>query len=232
MSRKHKKRRWFDWHGTGFKDITGLYKPKPDNPLWDSKEITFTEDNTMDGGTLVVPTDIWLKWQYINAKMGNKEWGAVFDVKDGAVSNLRIPKQEVTGGSCIFLEDIGGNGHVHSHHSMGAFNSGTDDHSTRNMFDYAIVLSGYDYVCYKRLKVSETAYKWIPVKLILPEIPTIDLSNIQEKKWENTQHNQCYIRGYDEPYGHSSSYAICRNCKDACMNCNLFKGNNRYNYYD
>jgi hypothetical protein len=207
MSRKHKK-----WRSV-------VYEPKPDNILWKAEEVKFEDDKTTVAEKVTVPLEIWLQWQYVNSKMGHLEWGGVFDIKNGMVSNFRIPKQSVTGGSCVFDEDIGGNGHVHSHHSMGAFNSGTDDHSTRNMFDYAVVLSGYDYVMTKRVKVSEGNYKWTPVEIITPEMPKVDISNITEKKITYTatkwHGGGDYYGGWDGSlYDNSVNHSPCRQCTE------------------
>ena len=42
---------------------------------------------------LNIPWNIWSQWMYISQRMGEKEWGAVFWVKDNAISSFKIPKQ-------------------------------------------------------------------------------------------------------------------------------------------
>ena len=69
--------------------------------------------------TLKIPWNIWSQWLYISQCMGDKEWGAVFWVKDNTITGFKIPKQEVGSVDCEFKEELGGDGIIHSHHDMG-----------------------------------------------------------------------------------------------------------------
>jgi len=135
--------------------------------------------------TLNIPWSIWSQWLHISRQMGNKEWGAVFWIKDNAITAFKIPLQEVSSADCEFKEELGGDGMVHSHHNMGAFHSSQDDHHARNLYDYSIVLSnaqGYEATMKKKLPCGGFGYA--KVELRLTESPDIDLSKISEKKHE------------------------------------------------
>lgn len=143
---------------------------------------------------LTVPWEIWQKWLAISSSMKNLEWGAVYDViplNEGKeprditgymINAFRVPKQVVSGGSCHFEEDLGGNGVVHSHHSMGAFHSAQDDAATRNLFDWSIVLSDKGYEACMRVKMKCGDYTYIPVTLNFTDIPEVKIDNIKEIK--------------------------------------------------
>jgi hypothetical protein len=74
-------------------------------------------------------------------KYESKEWGAVFTVRDGVVTELLIPKQIVSGSAVEFLEELGGNGCIHSHNNMDAFWSTTDNTTFRDRYEYSIVIN-------------------------------------------------------------------------------------------
>ena len=130
---------------------------------------------------LKIPFLVWSQWIYISQKMGDKEWGGVFWVKDNAISHFKIPKQEVTSVECEFKEEIGGNGIVHSHHDMGASHSPQDDRHARNLYDYSIVLSNRaGYEATKRIKLPCGGLGYVKIELHLVNCPDIDLSKIRE----------------------------------------------------
>lgn len=129
--------------------------------------------------------EIWSQWMYLCQRMGGKEWGAVFWVKDNTITHFKIPKQEVNSTECEFKEELGGDGMVHSHHNMEAFHSFQDDHHARNLYEYSIVLSNAKgYEATKRIKLPCEGFGYVKVELYLIGCPAMDLSKISEKKHE------------------------------------------------
>ena len=131
--------------------------------------------------TLTIPFDIWSQWLYISSKMGGTEWGGIFSVKDGVLTNFKIPKQEVSSALCEFKEDLGGNGIVHSHHNMGAFHSHQDDTQSRNLYTYSIVLSNSGYTATMKKKLPCDGFGYVAMNIILSNLPDIDFNKITEK---------------------------------------------------
>jgi len=135
--------------------------------------------------TLNIPWVIWSQWLHISRQMGNKEWGAVFWIKDNCIIDFKIPLQEVSSAECEFKEELGGDGMVHSHHNMGAFHSSQDDHHARNLYKFSIVLSNTSgYEATMRTKLPCGGFGYVKVELCLTEYPEIDISKISEKKNE------------------------------------------------
>lgn len=147
---------------------------------------------------IYVPWKIWSEWRWIMQKMGNKEWGAVYDVKQqkvardeekktvqmgAVVMEYRIPRQTVSSGETEFNEDLGGNGIVHSHHSMGAFHSAQDDKQSRNLYEWSIVLANDAIECTKREKLPCGGFGYLKATVYLLGCPDIDLSRITEKTY-------------------------------------------------
>jgi|GEM_PF-1089235 len=133
---------------------------------------------------LNIPWSIYSQWLYISQCMGAKEWGAIFWIKDNAITGFKIPKQQVGSTECEFSEDLGGDGIVHSHHDMGAFHSSQDDHHARNLYVYSIVLSnqkGYDAT--KRVKLPCKGFGYMKVGLQVVGLPAgIELDKISIKE--------------------------------------------------
>jgi hypothetical protein len=132
---------------------------------------------------LRIPWDIWAQWLYISQCMDDKEWGAVFKVKDNAITSYKIPEQEVSGSECEFKEELGGDGIIHSHHTMGAFHSRKDDAHARNLYTYSIVISNTGSICTKRVKLPCGGYGYKDTKLILIGVPDIDMTKIKESTY-------------------------------------------------
>jgi hypothetical protein len=131
---------------------------------------------------LKIPWNIWSQWLYVSQYMSNKEWGAVFWVKEDAITEFKLPKQRVSSTECEFEEDLGGDGIVHSHHDMGAFHSSQDDHHARNLYEYSIVISNSrGYSATRRKKLPCNGFGYVRVELHLIGCPEIDLSKIAEK---------------------------------------------------
>lgn len=132
--------------------------------------------------TLKIPWSIFSQWLYISQHMASKEWGAVFWVKDNAITEFKIPKQQVGSAECEFAEDLGGDGIIHSHHDMGAFHSSQDDHHARNLYEYSIVISNSKgYAATRRKKLPCNGFGYVKVELHLIGCPEIELSKITEK---------------------------------------------------
>lgn len=195
-------------------------------------ECGFCEDK-QDTETLDIPWSIWSQWLYISQRIGNKEWGAVFWVKDNAITNFKIPRQEVSSVDCEFKEELGGDGIVHSHHEMGAFHSTQDDRHARNLYCYSIVLSSSrGYEATKRVKLPCEGFGYVKVSLRLVEFPEIDFSRITERVSaplaEISQEQQLGFEQQDSPCDSCSTHN-CENCKFLgannlpCENCESFK---------
>ena len=149
---------------------------------------------------------------YISQRMGGKEWGAVFWVKDNTITSFKIPKQEVGSVDCEFKEELGGDGIIHSHHDMGAFHSSQDDAHARNLYTYSIVIANSNgSIATKRVKLPCNGFGYVKISLQLVELPEIDLSKITEKA------SMLIPEAYSESQeaGHP-----CDNCQTgACDNC-------------
>ena len=49
---------------------------------------------------LKIPWSIWSQWMYNSRLMQDKEWVAIFWVKDNTITSFKIQKQEVTSVEC------------------------------------------------------------------------------------------------------------------------------------
>lgn len=132
---------------------------------------------------LKIPWDIWSQWLYISQRMGDKEWGAVFWIKDSTITEFKIPRQEVNSTECEFKEDLGGDGIIHSHHEMEAFHSSQDDRHARNLYIYSIVITNSKgCAATKRTKLPCKGFGYVKVELRLVGCPDIELSKISQKE--------------------------------------------------
>lgn len=144
-------------------------------------ECSFCQDEE-NKEVLKIPWSIWSQWLYVSQYMSTKEWGAVFWVKEDAITDFKLPKQKVSSTECEFEEDLGGDGIVHSHHEMGAFHSSQDDHHARNLYVYSIVISNArGCTASKRVKLPCKGFGYVKVELRVTGCPDIDLSKISEK---------------------------------------------------
>jgi len=129
---------------------------------------------------LVIPWEIFSEWLYISHLVGKDEWGGVFDVVETegrmTLTNWRMPKQEKKPVSVTFLEELGGNGMVHSHHDMGHYHSGQDDKQARNLMEYSIVLSHTGYTACRKKVLPCGGYGYIDVKIALLGAPITESS--------------------------------------------------------
>lgn len=179
-----------------------------------------------DSGSRVIlniPLAIWSQWIYVSQKMGGREWGAVFWIKDDAITRFKIPRQEVTSTECEFKEELGGNGIVHSHHDMGAFHSSQDDRHARNLYDYSIVLSnGKGYDASRRVKLPCGGIGYARVELCLVDCPEIEMEKIKEKEWAYHREKD-WTGGYERELDHGIKDFPCDKCTaHQCDTCQLF----------
>ena len=178
---------------------------------------------------LKIPWDIWAQWMYISNRMNDKEWGAVFWVKNNTIISFKIPKQEVTSVECEFKEELGGDGIVHSHHDMGAFHSSQDDAHARNLYTYSIVIANSKGgIATKRVKLPCNGFGYVKIKLQLIKLPVIDLSKIREKERELVPEAASEFQGSEYPCA-TCQTGDCENCEYidmpymACATCDTFK---------
>ncbi len=189
--------------------------------------------------TLNIPWSIWSQWMYISQRMGEKEWGAVFWVKDNTVTSFNIPKQEVTQVECEFKEELGGDGIIHSHHDMGAFHSSQDDAHARNLYTYSIVIANSKgSIATKRVKLPCNGFGYVKISLQLVELPEIDFSKITEKasmfvpeasfEFQGAGHpcDNCQTGDCELCYAeHNSHYVACETCDIfRCKSCKATAG--------
>lgn len=204
-----------------FKTVTGLDK---DSNVLDVKvknygECDFCKD-TDNKAVLHIPWSIWTEWRHISMRMRDKEWGAVFWVKDNTITTYKIPKQEVTGVECEFKEELGGDGIVHSHHNMGAFHSSQDDHHARNLYCYSIVVSNKDgSEGTKRTKLPCGGFGYLKLELCLVDLPEIDLSGVTEKPRRDETPSYC---DQEKRLDFIGDFPSCETCTVLdCENCPL-----------
>ncbi|MGD0336345.1 MAG: Mov34/MPN/PAD-1 family protein [Candidatus Omnitrophota bacterium] len=179
--------------------------------------------------TLKIPWGIWSQWMYISQRMGEKEWGAVFWVKDNTITGFKIPKQEATSVECEFREELGGDGIIHSHHDMGAFHSSQDDAHARNLYVYSIVIANSKgSIATKRVKLPCKGFGYVKISLQLVELPAIDLSKISEKTRELIPGVTSEFEENEYPCD-TCQTGDCENCEHlgmpflACQTCDTFK---------
>ena len=179
--------------------------------------------------TLIIPWEIFSQWLYISRQQQDKEWGAVFWVKNNAITGFKIPRQEVSSIDCRFKEELGGDGIIHSHHNMEAFHSSQDDSHGRNLYCYSIVISNSrGCVATKRIKLPCSGFGYVKIALQLSGLPEIDLAKISEKKSELFQETSYALSETGHPCDNCSS-ADCENCQHldmpylACDNCASYK---------
>ena len=179
--------------------------------------------------TLKIPWAIWSQWMYISRLMQDKEWGAIFWVKDNTITSFKIPKQEVTSVECEFKEELGGDGIIHSHHDMGAFHSSQDDAHARNLYTYSIVTANSKgSIATKRVKLPCNGFGYVKIELKIVDLPEIDLSKISEKAKEMIP-EASFGFGEDEYSCADCQTGDCENCQllympyAACESCETFK---------
>ena len=179
--------------------------------------------------TLKIPWAIWSQWMYISRLMQDKEWGAIFWVKDNTITSFKIPKQEVTSVECEFKEELGGDGIIHSHHDMGAFHSSQDDAHARNLYTYSIVTANSKgSIDTKRVKLPCNGFGYVKIELEIIDLPQIDLSKISEKAREIVPEAYSGF-GANEYSCDDCQTGDCENCQllympyIACESCDIFE---------
>lgn len=149
---------------------------------------------------LKIPFRYWSEWLYLLSKYPNKEWGIVFWVNNNNVIDYKIPPQEVTATEVVFKEDLGGDGMLHSHHSMGNGFSSQDDIQARNLYEWNLILSHTGLNgCYKtKLPCGSYGYQDINVSII--DTPIILTENIKDKNYRDIPDKNTTKNYYSEDY--------------------------------
>lgn len=128
----------------------------------------------VEKGILHIPYNIHLEWLYIMDIMGNKEWGAVFSVKDNVIVDYKVPKQEVTSVSVTFKEELGCSGMVHSHHTLGLKDfSSQDDRQARNLYQTSLIIYAGGYTGCEKYKLPCGGVGYRPLEIYITGIPDI-----------------------------------------------------------
>lgn len=95
---------------------------------------------------LVFTSEVYGKIRGLMAKFPSSEWLAFLKEENGLIVDLMVPKQKVSAGSVDVdpsdpLASDMTNGVIHSHNTMGAFFSGTDDSYLNNTYAFSIVVA-------------------------------------------------------------------------------------------
>lgn len=116
----------------------------------------------------------WRELQYLMYDMGHLEYAAYLlgTLEPLEVQDYYIPEQEVSGaaveiGSAEIPADVANRiiGHLHSHHHMGAFHSGTDEHNMN--YPVNIVISYDKAVANVRMKMPCGAFMRSEAEVVL-----------------------------------------------------------------
>jgi len=135
--------------------------------------------------SLEIPFEMDQKISSMSFAMGSTEWLGYFDVdkdekeKVFIMKDLRVPKQEVGAASVKVTESEAAFGSIHSHHTMGAFHSGTDEDSVGGNHNLVVVYStnnGGSYVAKQRVILPCKGYRLqeLDVYVIDPNLPEVD----------------------------------------------------------
>jgi len=95
--------------------------------------------------TIIVPFEIWNKIMKLTRELDTEWLGYLHGshLQDGnwKVTDITVPKQEVTGATVKPTETHSSEGVVHSHVNMGVFFSSTDDDYLNENHDFSIVVN-------------------------------------------------------------------------------------------
>lgn len=134
------------------------------NKGWDiKKEVEkTTECGEVHTPKIVLKEEVYDKIVALMKEFSSSEWMAYLigrkEEERFVVEDLHVPEQEVSSSYCESkeVEPNGSIGMIHSHHSMGAFFSGTDDSSINLNNELSIVVSNkggsLEFLCSIRLK--------------------------------------------------------------------------------
>ena len=143
------RKKFMDAHiaGGAFKNISG--------GCWDAElEVidTTNKDNPVDAFKINIKQFVREKIEYLMDKFPNTEWlaylvGEKINDNDYLITDLIVPSQTATSGNVYDVKhdwnrsEANVVGVIHSHHTMGAFFSGTDDAYINQNHDISIVVS-------------------------------------------------------------------------------------------
>lgn len=158
--------------------------------------------------TLVIPIELDQKIRAMTIAMGSTEWLGYFDIDEDKESgdlrmkDLRIPDQEVSGASVEVESTEPAYGSVHSHHSMGAFHSGTDEDSVGGNHNLVVVYSTQDGGTYKakqKVALPCKSYKLLDIDVFIEEPESPDLTDWVEESKKHIKPRVWAFPGYTQP---------------------------------
>ena len=160
---------------------------------------------------------VWRKIWALYSRINDKEWLAylIGKKRDGEydITDIAVPKQEVTGASVDVTGDISNPdiiGTVHSHVRMGTFFSQTDHDFAGSNWDVMVVVSNGDAKAQVRVMVPCGAFKQTEAEVLIyyPKVKSEDkftenaVAMITEKKYT---HAQSAFPGYLGRYGKAAN---------------------------
>jgi len=120
------------------------------NKCWES-DLSISEDDKCPHITraetpkVIIPQDIWHKIMGLTTELDTEWLGYLGASKlqsgEWKVTDLRVPKQEVSTSTVKPTETFQSEGVIHSHANMGAFFSGVDDDYLNENHDFSIVVN-------------------------------------------------------------------------------------------
>lgn len=143
--------------------------------------------------SLEIPYDLHLRISEMSLAMGSTEWLGYFDIdkdekdKVYVMKNLRVPLQEAGGAAVHVTVSEDAEGTIHSHHSMGAFTSNTDETSIGGNHNITVVFSTNNGGTYKGKEKKSMPCKGyvlqdLDVYTIDPPVPDDVLSWVEAAK--------------------------------------------------
>lgn len=135
--------------------MTKRSRPRSDGSGWTSGLTVIKECSFVTKPTVVLKDVVQSKIDLLMEEFQGKEWLAYLIGVDYNIVDLFIPKQSVSTAS-VSVKDTnfpkGVIGTVHSHHSMGAFDSGVDQEYLEGNHPITIVVADHDWIVKVRLK--------------------------------------------------------------------------------
>ena len=163
-----------------------------------SDKITTHKDCPHKNVTLDIEHKVWVDIQQIKKQMGNTEFTVLLmgDISGAqyTVTGYYIPEQEVTSTLVDVTEKVPDEigleviGHLHSHHSMGAFQSGTDVAHINYPIHIVIADKGFKAWARHKTPCGCLMEMEIPDKDIklLYDVQDIDISKIKKRNYIET----------------------------------------------
>ncbi len=140
-----------------------------------------TEIEWVEKMKLSLSFEVFKKIADLSENMGALEWGGYLIGEKNQATDIVIPKQEVTGTTMEILEypekEIAKRtiiGSIHSHHTMGAFFSGTDHDFIGMNHPFTLVYSNYEFEGFYAVLLPDGNKFRMPVEIDIqyPEVET------------------------------------------------------------